>query len=54
MLTISAIILADCPHKLPQSQIQTVDKVYTDVIPCADCSGTETTVLFNPNGTFIE
>lgn len=48
------MILAGCQHKLSQSQSQTMDKVYTGVLPCADCSGIETTVLFNPNGTFIE
>ncbi|MFS1563780.1 MAG: copper resistance protein NlpE N-terminal domain-containing protein [Candidatus Arsenophonus phytopathogenicus] len=31
-----------------------MDKIYTGVLPCADCSGIETTVLFNPNGKFIE
>lgn len=51
---ISLLILAGCQHKLPQSQNQPVDKVYTGILPCADCSGIETTVVFNPNGTFIE
>uniref|UniRef100_A0A3B0LW09 Copper homeostasis protein CutF n=2 Tax=Arsenophonus TaxID=637 RepID=A0A3B0LW09_9GAMM len=54
LLTMSAMILAGCQHKLPQSQSQTMDKIYTGVLPCADCSGIETTVLFNPNGKFIE
>lgn len=54
LLTIGAVSLAGCQHKLPQSQNQPVDKVYTGVIPCADCSGIETTVLFNPNGQYIE
>ncbi|WP_342357580.1 envelope stress response activation lipoprotein NlpE [Arsenophonus nasoniae] len=54
LLTIGALSLAGCQHKLSQSQNQPVDKVYTGVLPCADCSGIETTVLFNPNGTYIE
>ncbi|MFV9997664.1 MAG: copper resistance protein NlpE N-terminal domain-containing protein [Arsenophonus endosymbiont of Dermacentor nuttalli] len=48
------MILAGCRDKLSQSSSQTVDKVYTGVVPCADCSGIETTVLFKPDGTFIE
>lgn len=46
LLTIGALSLAGCQHKLSQSQNQPVDKVYTGVLPCADCSGIETTVLF--------
>lgn len=54
LLIVGTVTLAGCQHKLPQSPSQPVDKVYTGVLPCADCSGIETTVLFNPNGTFIE
>ncbi|CAA2929666.1 copper resistance protein NlpE N-terminal domain-containing protein [Arsenophonus endosymbiont of Bemisia tabaci] len=54
LLTMSTMILAGYQHKLPQSQSQTMDKIYTGVLPFADFSGIETTVLFNPNGKFIE
>ncbi|HGJ5875179.1 MAG TPA: copper resistance protein NlpE N-terminal domain-containing protein [Arsenophonus sp.] len=54
LFTIGGMILAGCQDKLPQFGSQTVDKVYTGVVPYADCSGIETTVLFKPDGTFIE
>ncbi|MDC9595612.1 envelope stress response activation lipoprotein NlpE [Xenorhabdus anantnagensis] len=38
---------------VPQGQSQSTEKVFSGIIPCADCSGIETTLQLAKDGTYI-
>ncbi len=54
LMTVSAITLAGCQTTTTNTNTAQIDKVYTGVIPCADCSGIEATLLVNQDGSYVE
>ncbi|MDC9590773.1 envelope stress response activation lipoprotein NlpE [Xenorhabdus sp. XENO-10] len=38
---------------VPQEQSQSTEKVFSGIVPCADCSGIETTLQLAKDGTYI-
>lgn len=54
LTAIGTMVLAGCQSSTTNSNSAQVDKVYTGVIPCADCSGIEMTLLVNPDGSYVE
>lgn len=50
---LSLTVLTAC-HKKPSADIQTPNGVYTGTLPCEGCSGIDTAVTFNPDGTVVK
>lgn len=48
------ITLAGCQNSTTAPEVRYIDRAFTGVLPCADCSGIETTILFNQDGSYVE
>ncbi|SPY78611.1 Copper homeostasis protein CutF [Providencia rustigianii] len=49
-----SIALSGCQSGVSEVESASVDNVYSGLIPCADCSGIEATLLVNPDGSYVE
>ncbi|BBU94975.1 MULTISPECIES: copper resistance protein NlpE N-terminal domain-containing protein [Providencia] len=54
LMAVGSITLAGCQSATKNIDAAPVDKVYTGVLPCADCSGIEATLLVNQDGSYVE
>ena len=50
---LSLSVLAACHEKQPADN-QAPQGIYTGTLPCTDCSGIETAMTFNPDGTVVK
>ena len=54
LMAVGAVTLAGCQSAAKNPNMAQIDNVYTGVIPCADCSGIEATLLLNQDGSYVE
>ncbi|GAB1439815.1 envelope stress response activation lipoprotein NlpE [Providencia sp.] len=54
LMAVGVVTLAGCQNTAKNAQTVPVDNVYSGVIPCADCSGIEATLLVNQDGSYVE
>lgn len=54
LMAVGAVTLAGCQTVAKNTESSPVDNVYTGVLPCADCSGIEATLLVNQDGSYVE
>lgn len=54
LMAVGAVTLAGCQSGAKNTSTVPVDQVYTGVLPCADCSGIEATLLVNQDGSYVE
>lgn len=54
LMAVGAVTLAGCQSGTKKAQTVPVDRVYSGVLPCADCSGIEATLLLQQDGSYVE
>ena len=54
LISAGAVALSGCQSSVNEANFAPVDHVYSGVLPCADCSGIEATLLVNPDGSYVE
>lgn len=54
LLVVAGILsLAACKSVNPTEKVKIIDNAYSGVLPCADCSGIDTTILMEKDGTYV-
>ncbi|EKT53399.1 envelope stress response activation lipoprotein NlpE [Providencia sneebia] len=54
LIAMSVITVVGCQTVTKEPKVTYIDRAYTGIIPCADCSGIEATLLVNQDGTYVE
>lgn len=54
LMAVGTVTLAGCQSAAKNPNTAQIDNAYTGVIPCADCSGIEATLLVNQDGSYVE
>ncbi|AFH94850.1 TPA: envelope stress response activation lipoprotein NlpE [Providencia stuartii] len=54
LMATGVMTLVGCQTAVKQPSVTYIDRAYTGILPCADCSGIEATLLVNQDGTYVE